>query len=147
MARIFLDTNILSYAIDDGNPGKQTAARAVIGSVVSGDIPVISTQVLQEFYNASTTKLNIDKLIAKKLVHNFSNMSVVQITPAIIEQGIDISITAQISFWDGLIIAAAECAECSLLLSEDLNDGQVIRGVQIANPFKEPGEERETPTP
>jgi predicted nucleic acid-binding protein len=54
----------------------------------------------------------------------------------IIEQGIDISILSQISFWAGLIIAAAEYAGCSVILSEDLNDGQIIRGVEIKNPFK-----------
>jgi hypothetical protein len=63
--------------------------------------PVISTQVLQEFYHAATSKLGVDKLLAKRIVHNLQNMTVVQITPALIEQGIDISITAKLSFWDG----------------------------------------------
>jgi predicted nucleic acid-binding protein len=53
----------------------------------------------------------------------------------IIEKGIDISILSQVSFWDGLIIAAAEFAQCSTIISEDLNDGQIIRGIEIKNPF------------
>jgi predicted nucleic acid-binding protein len=64
-------------------------------------------------------------------------MEIVQVDLDIIEQGIDISILSQISFWDGLIIAAAEFANCVTILSEDLNDGQIIRGVKIINPFKQ----------
>jgi predicted nucleic acid-binding protein len=57
------------------------------------------------------------------------------ITSALIEQGIDISIQSQLAFWDGLIIAVAEAGHCSAILSEDMNDGQLIRGIRIVNPF------------
>jgi predicted nucleic acid-binding protein len=132
----FIDSNMLVYTVDDGNPNKKEKARATIEKIIENDIPVISTQVLQEFYNASTTKLNIDKLTAKGIVHNLQNIEIVQVDPNIIEQAIDISILSQISFWDGLILASAEFANCTTLISEDLNDGQIIRGVKIINPFK-----------
>jgi predicted nucleic acid-binding protein len=134
--KIFIDSNVPVYTVDDGNPDKQVKAKKIINSIIENDIPVISTQVLQEFYNASTTKLHIKKSIAKNIVHNFRNMEVVQVDPDIIEQGIDISISSQISFWDGLIIASAESANCTTIISEDLNDGQIIRGIKIINPFK-----------
>jgi predicted nucleic acid-binding protein len=41
----------------------------------------------------------------------------------------------QISFWDGMILAAAEQDHAAQLLSEDLTHGQVIAGVRIVNPF------------
>ena len=41
----------------------------------------------------------------------------------------------QISFWDGLILAAAEEADASELLSEDLSHGQLVEGIRIVNPF------------
>ena len=53
-----------------------------------------------------------------------------------IESGIDCSILAQVSFWDGLVVAAADAANCDVILTEDMNHGQVIRGVTIKNPFK-----------
>ena len=62
-------------------------------------------------------------------------MPVVQITPALIEQAIDISIEAQLSFWDSLILSAAVSAGCTVLYSEDLNNGQIIHGVTVRNPF------------
>jgi len=91
---------------------------------------------LQEFYNAAATKLKFDKLKAKSILHNYKNFETIEIDFELIEQAADISILSKISFWDGLIIAAAEFAGCETLLSEDLPDGQIIRGVKIANPFK-----------
>jgi predicted nucleic acid-binding protein len=136
VAKIFIDSNILVYTLDKNDINKHNKARLALKNIKDNETPVISTQVLQEFYNASTTKLNTDKLLAKSLLHNFTNMETVQVNIDIIEQGIDISIVSQISFWDGLIIASAEYAKCSAIISEDLNDGQMIRGIKIMNPLK-----------
>jgi predicted nucleic acid-binding protein len=133
--KIFLDTNILVYTVDKHEKKKQTLARYIVKNVVEKEMPVISTQVLQEFYSATTTKLKLDKLTAKNIMHNFHHIEIVQIDLELIEQGIDISVLSQISFWDGLIIAAAEQANCSFIYSEDLNNSQTIRGIKIINPF------------
>jgi predicted nucleic acid-binding protein len=133
--KIFVDTNILVYTVDTNDKIKQKQARKIVKSTVENNSPVISTQVLQEFYSATTSKLKLDKIIAKNIMHNFHHMETVQIDLELIEQGIDISILSQISFWDGLIIAAAEQANCSVIYSEDLNSGQTIRGINIENPF------------
>jgi predicted nucleic acid-binding protein len=61
---------------------------------------------------------------------------IVQVTPEIIEEGVDCSILNTISFWDGLIIASAAAAKCAELISEDLADGQSIQGVTVRNPFR-----------
>ena len=136
MFKIFLDTNILVYTVDRNDKKKLSQARKLLENVIANDKPVISTQVLQEFYSATTTKLKLDKIIAKNIIHNFRNMEIVQVDLGIIEQGIDISLLSQISFWDSLIIAAAEQANCNMIYSEDLNDTQTIRGIKIVNPFK-----------
>ena len=136
VSKIFLDTNILVYTLDRNDKKKLFRARKILENAIANDKPVISTQVLQEFYSATTTKLKLDKIIAKNIIHNFRNMEIVQVDLGIIEQGIDISLLSQISFWDSLIIAAAEQANCSMIYSEDLNDTQTIRGIKIVNPFK-----------
>jgi predicted nucleic acid-binding protein len=133
--KIFIDTNILVYSVDSNDKSKQKQARKILKSTAENDSPVISTQVLQEFYSATTSKLKLDKIIAKSIMHNFHHMETVQIDLELIEQGIDISILSQISFWDGLIIAAAEQANCPVIYSKDLNSGQTIRGINIINPF------------
>ena len=135
MAKIFFDANILVYTVDRHDAEKQKAARNVLRKAVEEEVPVISTQVIQEFYSAVTARLNMDKIAAKSIVHNLHRIEIVQINLNLIEQGIDISILSQLSFWDGLIIAAAEQANCSVIYSEDLTEGQVIRGVRVVNPF------------
>lgn len=135
MPKIFIDTNILVYSLDQFELEKQTKCRQLIASL-TGDVQgVISTQVMQEFFVASTTKLGADVLIVKDILHSFERFETVIVTPGIIREAIDCSIINQLSFWDALIVAAAESAKCVKLWSEDLNDGQVIRGVRIENPL------------
>ena len=137
MSKFFLDTNILLYTLDANDKSKQAKARKLIQTVIEQDISVISTQVLQEFYVASTTKLGVEPLLAKSIMRSFENMEIVQITPYLIGEAVDTSILNVISFWDSLIVVAAESARCELLYSEDLNSGQIIRGVMIENPFSD----------
>jgi predicted nucleic acid-binding protein len=135
--KLFLDTNILVYTVDKFDKNKHQAARNVVKEAVSNDAAVLSTQVLQEFYNACTLKLHMKPLKVKGYVHNYiENIEIVQNDSAIIERGIDISIISKISFWDALLIAAAESANCAELLTEDLNDGQTINGIKIRNPLR-----------
>ncbi len=137
MSKLFLDTNILLYTLDANDKSKQAKARNLIQTVTEKDIPVISTQVLQEFYVASTTKLGVEPLLAKNIMRSFENMEIVQINPYLIREAVDTSILNVISFWDSLIVVAAESAQCELLYTEDLNSGQIIRGVKIENPFSD----------
>jgi predicted nucleic acid-binding protein len=134
--RVFLDTNFLGYTADENSPEKKKIAKRMLCELTMNDQPVISTQVLQEFYNVATKKMNIDELTAKTLVHNFSKIETIVINTNIIEQAIDISVHNKISFWDGLIVSAAEFANCSMIITEDLNNGQIIRGIKIIDPFK-----------
>lgn len=134
--RSFLDTNILIYSVDGADPAKQDAAIDVIAQHAREKTGVISTQVLQEFYSAATKKLGIEPLQARRIVRDFRIFDIVQVTPEIIEDGIDCSILNTISFWDALIVASASTAKCSEILSEDLADGQTIQGVRVRNPFR-----------
>jgi predicted nucleic acid-binding protein len=135
VAKIFIDTNILIYTLDSNEPKKQKKARKILKIVIDQHTPVLSTQVLQEFYVAATRKLRVKPIIAKDILHGFSNMEIVEIGTSIIDQGIDISIMHNVSFWDSLIIAAAEQAHCSAIYSEDFNHGQTIRGISLENPL------------
>ena len=62
-------------------------------------------------------------------------METVQVDPGMIREAVDISILNRLSFWDSLILAAAKSAHCGILYMEDLSGDQIIRGVQIENPF------------
>jgi len=134
--RSFLDTNVLIYSVDRADSAKQDTALALIARHAKARTGVISTQVLQEFYSAATRKLGIAPLQARQHLRDFRIFDVVQVTPGIIEEGVDCSILRAISFWDGLIVASASAAKCSELLSEDLSDQQIIQGVNVMNPFR-----------
>jgi len=136
MSKIFIDTNILIYSMDRFNPEKQKQSRRKLKTFNKDVKGVISTQVLQEFYVAATRKLNADPLIVKDIINSFGKFETVLIHPEIIKEAIDCSIINRLSFWDALIVTAAESAHCDKLWTEDLNSGQVIRGVRIENPLQ-----------
>lgn len=137
MSKIFVDTNILICGIDRSDAAKQKKSRSLL-KTLCGDLKgVISTQVMQEFYVAATTELGADPLLIKDILHSFERFETVVITPERIRDAIDCSIVNRLSFWDALIVVAAESARCERLWSEDLNDGQIIRGVRIENPIKD----------
>ncbi len=136
MSKIFIDTNILVYSLDQFEPEKRKKCRELL-KTLTGDLRgVISAQVMQEFYVASTAKLGADVLIVKDILHSFERFETIIITPQIIKEAIDCSIINRLSFWDALIVTAAEGAKCEKIWSEDLNDGQVVRGVRIENPLR-----------
>ncbi len=137
MSKIFLDTNILVYTLDNKDGEKQKQSRAVLRKILAEDLPVVSVQVLQEFYVVATTKLKADPIKVKALVHSFGNMEVVNNDMELVEQAIDIGLVSGLGFWDSLIVAAAEKAKCELILSEDLKIKINLRGIRVVNPFEE----------
>jgi predicted nucleic acid-binding protein len=136
MSKVFVDTNLLVYSLDQSDLTKRNKCRELIKELAREKTGVISTQVLQEFYVATTGKLGADPLIIKDILRVLERFETVVVTPLLIREAVDCSVINRISFWDALIIVAAESAHCEILWTEDLNDGQVIRGVQIANPLK-----------
>ena len=136
MSKIFVDTNILVYCMDDSDKKRKARCRTLIETLVGDLYGVLSTQVLQEFYVAATRKLGADPLAVKDILHSFRRFETVVITPEIIKEAIDCSLINRLSFWDSLIVVAAESARCDKIWTEDLNNGQVIRGARIENPLK-----------
>ena len=137
MAKGFIDTNVLIYQLDSRDKVKQKKCRDLVKTLVTSQEGVISTQVLQEFDVACTTKLKIKPILVKGIMHGFENMEVVSIGRELINYAIDTSIQYRMSFWDSLVIVSAESAKCQFLYTEDLNEGQIIRNVKIQNPMKQ----------
>jgi len=133
--KVFLDTNILTYAQDADAPGKQRRSREVIAELGQSSDGVISTQVMQEFYVTATRKLGMPPLAAKAVLKTFAVFEVVQVSPALIQDAVDCSILNELSFWDSLVLAAAAAAGCATVYSEDLSAGQTILGVKVQNPL------------
>ena len=136
MHKVFLDTNILVYAIDRHDLKKQRLSRQALGTLNEDYSGVISTQVVQEFYVTAVNKLGLKPLEAKHIISNFENLEIVQVEMEHIKEAIDCSILNQVSFWDALIIVCAQHAKCETLWSEDLSHSQVFKTVKVENIFK-----------
>lgn len=135
MAKVFIDTNILLYGFDNSEKKKRDKSRAALIKLESQGNAVISTQVMQEFYSIATRKLGMEPLFAKEVIASFEKFETVMVSPALINSAIDCQILSRLSFWDALIVVTAESARCDSLWTEDLNPGQLIRGVKIHNPL------------
>jgi len=133
----FLDTNILVYAYDDHDPVKQKSARQLLEhAFISGDC-AISAQVLSEFFVVVTRKITspLSADNAARLIAIFRSLPVAEIDASMVESAVLICQQHTISFWHSLIIAAARRLGCRRILTEDLQAGQTIAGVEIVNPF------------
>lgn len=130
----FIDTNIFIYSIDTKSPHKQLIAHRLLKSCHVDDT-FVSTQVLQELYNVATTKMKHSPETARNAVQFATRFNVRQVSINTIFSAININTRYQLSFWDSLILAAAIEVGCDTLYTEDLNDGQVVEGVKIVNPF------------
>ena len=135
MSKIFIETNILIYSMDKNDPTKMAKSRELLKSATENYQIVLSTQVLQEFYVTATKKLGADPLITKDILHHFEQFEIIAISAAMVNEAIDCSVINKLSFWDALIVVAAESSYCETIWTEDLNDGQRIRGVLIKNPL------------
>ena len=133
----FIDTNIIVYAYDNNFPDKQQRAREIIISAVRSGNGVLSTQVLGEFFTVVTRKIKMPLSIrnARNIIEYLGRMPVQEIDLLIVERAIDTLEQYKISYWDSLIVAAAERAQCKRILSEDLNAEKIYHGIEIVNPF------------
>jgi predicted nucleic acid-binding protein len=135
--RVFLDTNVLIYADDRDAGDRRMRAREILGEAFTQHNGVISTQVLQEYFSVATRKLGIKPEATRKRVELLATMDVVRIDVSLILAAIDLVRLHSVAFWDALIIQSAQVAGCRLLLTEDLQHGQVFNSLRVENPFRD----------
>jgi predicted nucleic acid-binding protein len=134
-ALVFVDTNVLLYALDRADLKKQQAAREWREELWKSRRGRISFQVLQEFYAKATQKWPAGRDDARAEVRDLLAWQPVTVDAAILEQGWKIQDRYRLSFWDALIVGAARSAGCRYLLTEDLQTNQDLDGVVVVNPF------------
>ena len=135
--RAFVDANVLVYAFDASAGAKKAAAEALLGDLWASGAGCLSVQVLQEFFVTVTRKvaapLPVDEAAAR--IREFGAWRVFSPDVDDVLQAVALHQKTGLAFWDAMIVQAAAESECDVLWSEDLSDGQVIRGVRIRNPF------------
>jgi predicted nucleic acid-binding protein len=133
----FVDTNILLYAISR-DPAELDKAKRANDILAERDL-ALSVQVLQEFYVQATRASRPDAIghqQAVLLIQSFQRFPAQDITSGVMLAALDTCQRFQLSYWDAAIIEASRALGCTLVLSEDLNDGQDYDGVRVANPFR-----------
>lgn len=135
--KVFLDTNIITYAYDISAGEKHSIANKILIDLWDSGNGVLSTQVLQEFFVSVTGRIQkpLDVIRAKEIVRDLLRWDVVVNDGESVLKAIEIHHRHHYSFWGSMVIQAAIKGNAALLLSEDLSEGQVIGGVEIKNPF------------
>ena len=134
-ANVFVDTNVLIYAVDAGDPFKQRVAQRWRIELWKRRAGRISYQVLQEYYASVTRKWAGAQQQARDEVHDLLSWQPVTIDFVLLDIAWKVQDRHKLSFWDALIVAAANAASCKYLLTEALQNGQRIEEVTVVNPF------------
>lgn len=133
--RVFVDSNVLIYLIDEAS---SSSKKEKVENFLSPAF-IISTQVVSENVNVCLKKLKLEKDKAFKHARGLlKRFKVVTIHQDILLKSFDLSEKYHYGLWDSLILATAIFYDCTLIYSEDMQDGQVIEGtLTIKNPFKQ----------
>lgn len=134
--RIALDTNILLYAEGIDDAVRRDTARNTLLQLASHDV-FVPLQVLAEMFRVLTRKMRWNTTQARALVLDLCDMhDIIETSQNVLLGAMELHGRHQTDIWDAIILDAAAQTGCDLLLSEDMHDGFVWRGVTVANPFK-----------
>jgi predicted nucleic acid-binding protein len=138
--KCFVDTNILVYAHDRSAGVKHQRAQRLLEQLWDSGQGVLSTQVLQELCINLRRKIShplpVDEV--RLLIRDYATWEVVTNTSESVLQALDIELRYKTSFWDALILQAAESSGATILYTEDLATGRRYRTVQVVNPLIQP---------
>lgn len=138
-AKYFLDTNIFVDALQPTIPAKTQLAIRLIGEGLDTGNGIVSYQVVQEFFSLAFRKFAepMSGFEAEEYFNTvFRPLLAVHSSPALFVSALRIYGEHRLSWYDALIVAAAQEGGCSILYSEDLHHGWRIDGVRIENPFR-----------
>jgi len=133
---VFVDTNVLLYAQDPRDPVKQRAVTAWLDHCWRTGCGRISTQVLHEMYvNLLRLAPRLGTAGARAVASRYRVWKPWLVDEATIDAAWLLQDGHALSYWDALMVAAAQQQGCKLLLTEDLQHGQQIDAVRIVSPF------------
>jgi predicted nucleic acid-binding protein len=131
-----LDTNVLVYAHDTNEPVKGPKARTLLSQILAAGRPLLSVQVLSEFFWTLTRKIGLGRdEVADEVKRLQVAARVTPVTWEILEKALRLSEVHNLPLWDAQILAAAILNGATFLLSEDFQHRRTVEGVTILNPF------------
>ncbi|HEY2295009.1 MAG TPA: PIN domain-containing protein [Thermoanaerobaculia bacterium] len=139
MSRVLIDSNIFVYAFDRADPDKRAKALRLIEEVTLKDDLVLSAQVLNELAWTLLRRgkdLDLDPEKVRRIVaYIVQSFQVVPLTPEMTLTALTSALRHGLSFWDGLIWAAARHHRLSTIYTEDFQHDREVEGVRFLNPF------------
>ena len=110
----------------------------MLADAITNENGVVSAQVLGEFYNATTRRTSnpLPEEVVREAISLFTTLPVIEIDLGLVQRAVGACSRYRSSYWDALIIAAAEKAGCTQIISEDFNTGQTYHDILVVNPFQ-----------
>jgi predicted nucleic acid-binding protein len=138
-AKYFLDTNIFVYSLDVTAPAKARRAAKLVRDGLDTGNGIVSYQVVQEFFSVAFRRFArpMSAFAAEEYLNTvFRPLLAVHSSPALLVSALQVYGQHHLSWYDSLIVAAAQEAGCSILYSEDMQHGQRLNGLRIEDPFR-----------
>jgi len=135
---VFVDANILLYAVDTRDPIKHARASEWMARLWQEQSGRTGVQVLNEFYANATRVLDPSLTTHEAWGHVVAliGWNPQPVDTDVLALGYQIQTRYKLSWWDSLVVAAANKQACALLLTEDLQHSAVYAGVTVLNPFR-----------
>jgi predicted nucleic acid-binding protein len=137
--KFFLDTNVFVYSLDVTAPAKARRATQLIRDGIETRNGIVSYQVVQEFLSVAFTRFArpMSTFAAEEFLGTvFRPLLAVHSSPALFVSALQLHHQLRLSWYDSLIVAAAQEAKCTLLYSEDMQHGQRLGDLRVENPFR-----------
>ncbi|MGO9675543.1 MAG: PIN domain-containing protein [Methylocella sp.] len=135
-ARLFIDTNILIYALDPAAPEKRAISADLLRRTIADHTLALSPQNLNECTRVlSQRRRLVDEAAARSYLTHLMPWCIAPLDAQTTLRAWAVQDEAGLAWWDALLVASALMAECRLFISEDMQDGRVISGMRVANPF------------
>lgn len=132
---IAVDSNVLVYAEAAGDDVRSERAKVVVEVALRAEA-IVPAQALTELYRVLVRKMRLPANEARVRVARYERAAIVAPTlPSTLSAALDLSVEHGLQIFDAIILATSVEAGCRMLLSEDMQDGFVWRGVTVANPF------------
>ncbi|HVW08155.1 MAG TPA: PIN domain-containing protein [Bryobacteraceae bacterium] len=132
----FVDTNVLLYAAANDAVRKQQLSLGLIARLWNERKGVLSTQVLSEFYHNATRKLRLSAESAEEAVKDYSRWKLHRPDHASVLGAIRLEQRYRVAWYEAMILNSALETECSILWTEDFQDGQRFGDLTVRNPYK-----------
>jgi predicted nucleic acid-binding protein len=134
--RVFVDTNILIYALDPAEPMRRQVSADLLRQTIRQRTLTLSPQSLNECYRVLTRRRRLIPLDqARAYIRTLAPWAIAPLDAETMQRAFAIEDATGLGWWDCLMLASALAAACRLFVSEDLQDGRDVDGMRIANPF------------